>query len=299
MQTLSIQTLRFLKYAQSARLSLPKRLRALGLMGQELDQILTWPSPGSADGFAPTPSTLFKVAGLNLTLLLDEAAQLVNTQLMPRIRWYRVRVAAIEQLNEAQHLWLRRYFQEQIYPLLTPFAVDSGHPFPFIQDRRLNFLVVLQAQNRQYEAEQYGILPIPSRLPRLIQTQPCLPPPARTRNPNPIRCFIWREEIVRYFLPMLFSGVTVKAVYQFRLLRAPLANTPSPLLAAEARASGSKGPITQLAVEKTMPPHLRQWLSNRLPVSMDRMLACATPLGLSDLCELADYLQPHNAVLAQ
>lgn len=286
MQTLPTNTLRFLKHAQSARLSLPNRLRALGLMAQELDQLVTWP-----------PATT-KVGGPTLALLLDEAVQLVQSQLLPRIRWYRVRVTAIEQLSEAQHLWLRRYFQEQVYPLLTPFAVDSGHPFPFIQDRRLNFLVVLQSKNKLYEAEQYGVVPIPSRLPRLIQTHPCLPPPTRTRNPTPIRCFVWREELVRYFLPTLFSGVTVKAVYQFRLLRAALTNTPSPLLAADAGVRVAKGPITQLAVEKTMPLHLRQWLSNRLPVSMEQVLACATPLGLGDLCELADYLKPRNAILA-
>ena len=249
--------------------------------------MLTWPLAANS-----------KVGGPTLALLLDEATQLVQTQLLPRIRWYRVRVTAIEQLNDAQQLWLRRYFQEQVYPLLTPFAVDSGHPFPFIQDRRLNFLVVLQAKNRLYEAEQYGVVPIPSRLPRLIQAHPCLPPPARTRNPTPIRCFVWREEVVRHFLPTLFSGVTVKAVYQFRLLRASHVSTLAPAMGAEAGVRVAKGPITQLAVEKAMPHHLRQWLSNRLPVNMDQVLACATPLGLGDLCELADYLKPRNVVLA-
>lgn len=291
-QTLAIQTLQFLKNAQSTKLSLPKRVRALGLMAQELDQILTWPPTNSADGLAALSSALTKIAGLNLGLLLDEATQVVHTQFLPRIRWYRVRVAPIEQLNEAQYLWLRHYFQEQVYPLLTPFAVDPGRPFPFIQDRRLNFLVVLEAKNQSSEAAQYGVVPIPSRLPRLIQAQPCLPPPMRTRNPNPIRCLVWREEIVRYFLPLLFSGVNVKAVYQFRLLRAPVTNMPSPFLTTPLNASMTKGPITQLAVEKTMPIQLRQWLSNRLPVNMERVLACATPLGLGDLCELADYLKP-------
>lgn len=291
-QTLPAQTLQFLKNAQSVRLSLPKRLRALGLMAQQLDQVLTWSTPLTADGFGPLPTTLAKVAGLNLALLLEEATQLVHTQLLPRIRRYRVQITTVEQLTDAQHDWLWRYFQQQIYPLLTPFAVDSGHPFPFIQERRLNFLVVLHANNKLVKGEQYGLVQIPARLPRLIQTQPCLPPPGRTRNPNPIRCLVWREEIVRYFLPVLFSGVSVKAAYQFRLLRVPLNNSPTPLIAPAPRAQVIKAPITQVVVEKAMPANLRQWLSNRLPVSMDRVLACATPLGLGDLCELADYLQP-------
>jgi len=291
MQTVPIQTLRLLKHAQSARYSLPKRLRALSLMAQELDQLLTWPPGVGAATFTPTLSEQTKATSLNLGSILDEATQLVHTQLLPRIHWYRVRVTAIEQLSEAQHCWLQRYFQEQIYPLLTPFAVDSGRPFPFIQDRRLNLLVVLQSKNKLYEAEQYGVVPIPSRLPRLIGVHPCLAPPPRARNSTAIRCFVWREEIVRYFLPLLFSGVTVKAAYQFRLLRAPVANTSLPLSSTEARANAAKGPITQLAVEKTMPLHLHQWLSNHLQIALERMLACGTPLGLADLCELADYLK--------
>lgn len=291
MHTIPTQTLRLLKHAQSARYSLPKRLRALSLMAQELDQLLTWPPGVGAATFTPTLSAQAKATSLNLGPILAEATHLINTQLLPRIRWYRVRVAGIEELSAAQQIWLQRYFQEQVYPLLTPFAVDSGHPFPFIQDRRLNFLVVLQSKNKLYEAEQYGVVPIPSRLPRLLQTQPCLPPPTRTRNPTPIRCFVWREEIVRHFLPLLFSGVTVKAAYQFRLLRAPMTNTPTTPLPAEAYTGVAKGPITQLAVEKAMPPHLHQWLSNRLQIGLERMLACDTPLGLADLYELADYLK--------
>lgn len=292
MQSLPTQTLRLFKHAQSARLSLPKRLRALGLMAQELDQMWIWAATSGTNGFAPTPAVSTKAVNPNLALLLDEATQLIHTQLLPRIRWYRVRVVTIAQLNEAQQLWLQRYFQEQVYPLLTPFAVDSGHPFPFLQDRRLNLLVVLQAKNRLYEAEEYGVVSIPSRLPRLIQAQPLLPPPTHTRNRTPIRCLVWREEVVRHFLPLLFSGVTVKTAYQFRLLRTPLPNLSSPLLPAEPRAGVAKGPITQLAVEKTMPLQLRQWLSNHLQVSIERLLACPTPLGLGDLCELADYLKP-------
>jgi polyphosphate kinase len=234
-----------------------------------------------------------KATGLNLALLLDEAAHLVHTQLLPRVQRYRVQIAAIEQLNDAQQAWLWHYFQQQVYPLLTPFAVDSGHPFPFIQDRRLNFLVVLQSKDKTPKAEQYGLVQIPARLPRLIQAQPPIALPVGARNSKPIRCFVWREEVVRYFLPMIFNGVNVKAVYQFRLLRAPLNNSPAMLIEPEQRTSVIKGPITQLAVEKAMPGELRQWLVKRLPVSMDRLLACALPLGMADLCELADHLSLH------
>lgn len=293
MQTSVTQTLRFFKYAQSARLPLPKRLRALGLMAQGIDQALTIAPVPSGTGLSSANATPAKVADLNLAQLLEEAAQLVHAQLLPHIQRYRVQIAAIEQLSEAQRSWLWQYFQQQIYPLLTPFAVDSGRPFPFIQAKRLNFLVVLHSNlAKTRETEQYGLVPIPSRLPRLIQAQPCIPVQAGANPAIAIRCLVWREEIVRHFLPLLFSGMNVKAVYQFRLLRAPRDDNPATLVAASQQPGTAQGAITQLDVEKTMPDHLCQWLINRLRISADQVLACPTPLGLADLCELADYLTP-------
>lgn len=292
MQTTSIQTLRFFKYAQSATLPLPKRLRALGMMARELDQAPSWGLFGTAGQPTVAPASI-KVAGLTIGQLLEEATQLVNAQLLPRIQRYRVQLTAIEQLSEAQRGWLWHYFQQQIYPLLTPFAVDSGRPFPFIQTKRLTFLVVLQANtSKPRETERYGLVQVPTRLPRLIQAQPCALLPTGTKNAKPMRCLVWREEIVRQFLPMLFSGVNVQAVYQFRLLRAPLDNSPAALIPTGPRPEAAQGPITRLDVEKAMPLPIRQWLINRLRISSDQLLACPTPLGLADLCELADYLTP-------
>lgn len=292
MQT-STQTLRFFKHAQSARLPLPKRFRALGLMARALDQAPTLIPTLESEGVQATVAAPAKVTSLNLALLLEEAAQLVHTQLLPRIQRYRVQIATVEQLTEAQRSWLWQYFQQQVYPLLTPFVIDSSHPFPHLQPRRLNFLVVLQSGMTALRAkEHYGLLQIPARLPRLIQVQPCMPLPAKAKSAKPIRCLLWREEIIRQFLPVLFSGSMIQAVYQFRLLRAPRDNSLATLIAAGTGPVSAQGPITRLDIEKAMPPHLRQWLIQRLQIHTDQVLACAPPLGLADLCELADYLTP-------
>lgn len=262
-------------------------------MARALDQAPTWTPVEEGEGVQTTVRTPAKVAGLNLALLLEEATQLVHTQLLPRIQRYRVQIAAVEQLTEAQRGWLWQYFQQQIYPLLTPFVVDSGHPFPHLQSRRLNFLVVLQSSMTALRTkEHYGLLQIPARLPRLIQVQPCTPASTSAKNAKPIRCLLWREEIIRQFLPGLFSGSRIQAVYQFRLLRAQRDNSPATLIAAGPGPVSAKGPITRLDIEKAMPPHLRQWLIQRLQIHTDQVLACAPPLGLADLCELADYLTP-------
>ena len=270
--------IRLLRRAQSARLSLPRRLRALGIMAQGIDQTaISTANPPLLD--QPT------LGAVDIAALLEEAAHLVHAQLLPRIQRYRVQIVQPEQLTDAQNRWLWDYFVQQIYPLLTPLAIDSGRPFPTIQSRRLNFLVVLQATTQPGRVvERYGVVQIPARLPRLIRVEPsALAPSGKAK---PVRNLVWREEIVRYFLPAIFSGMTVTAAYQFRLLRAAPDNQttlPSP----------TQAPIVRLDLEKAMPPHVRRWLIDRLHLSPDQVLPCSTPLGLGDLCELAKQLKPY------
>lgn len=282
---------RLLKRAQSARISLPQRLRALSQLAQGIDQSITAvPEPVALD---PRQTTLPLVGALDIATLLEEATQLVHAQILPRIRRYHVQIVAVEQLNEAQRTWLWQYFQQQIYPLLTPLAVDSGHPFPYLQSRRLNFLVVLhEIATQGRSAERYGVVQIPARLPRLIQAQPCLPSKNKAANTCPLRCLVWCEEVVRYFLPALFSGLQVGAAYQFRLLRAGSdPQLPTPMTAAPPYGL-PQAPISRLDLEKAMPSHLRNWLVKHLRVSQECVIDCATPLALADLGELADHLKP-------
>ncbi|MBX3011938.1 MAG: hypothetical protein KF832_10555 [Caldilineaceae bacterium] len=288
MTTLPISLpIRLLKQAQSPRLSVPKRLRAVGELAQDIDQA-GMPKSTPLGQFSVSPPQKLADA-VDVATLLTEAAQLVRCHLLPRIKRYHAQIVTIDQLTEPQRSWLGSYFQHQIYPLLTPLAVDSGHPFPYLQGRRLNFLVVLQGQNPQGRtSERYGVVQIPARLPRLIQAQPCLP--QRTRR-HQLRCLLWREEIVRAFLPLLFSGLQVMSAYQFRLLRA--SNEGSATAPTYAQRPGiPAAPIIRLDIEKAMPAPLRAWLINHLQVPPERIVDCPTPLGLDDLCELADYLMP-------
>ena len=285
-------TLRLFKRAQSTRLSLPQRLRALGQMAQGIDQSLLLLSEPLSKLQFHLPSHPAQDP-IDIATLLEEATALVHTQLLPRIKRYHVQITVAEQLTDLQHAWLRQYFQQQIYPLLTPLAVDSGRPFPYLQSKRLHFLVVLQAADSQGRAiERYGVVQIPMRLPRLIETGPCTLIYTRRRKAKPIRCLLWREEVVRHFLPLLFSGLTVSAAYQFRLLRADDDNINPAATIAQQRHGLLQAPITLLDIEKKMPAHLRHWLVNHLHVAQERVLNCPTPLALADLCELADRLVP-------
>ncbi len=154
---------------QSKRLSLPKRLRAVGQLAKKLDTCFCQTNcqgettATSEDALLSQPATVYTkreeppVKGLAATTpfggvtlaeamqLLQAANQIVRGQLLPRLPRYHVRFAEIETLSEAQLVWLQGYFQRSIYPVLTPFAVDPAHPFPRVAPGSLYFLVTLRA----------------------------------------------------------------------------------------------------------------------------------------------------------
>ena len=224
--------------------------------------------------------------------LLNEASKIVHAQLLPRLRYYRLRLADLNELTEPQQQWLQDYFQQRIYPLLTPLAVDPGRPFPQLAPGRLYLLVVLQTDGKYGgEREVYGLVKMSNRMPRLVRAQGG--EGLRQRSTRKARrdhcCLLWREDVIRYFIGSLFNGMKIKGVYQFRFVCAP-----------EADAVGQpKGldkprivcaPVLRVDVEAETPSHLVEWLINHLHTSLDRVLYCERPLGMADLCELADYL---------
>ena len=95
--------------------------------------------------------------------------------------------------------------------------------------------------------------------------------------------------MIRYFIGSLFNGMKIKGVYQFRFVCTPEADgagQPKPL----AKQRTVCAPVLRVDVEAETPSHLVQWLVDHLHTSADRVLYCERPLGMADLCELADYL---------
>src|SRR5262245_59462225 len=144
------QSMTYLRQAQRSDLSLTLRLRAISAMAQAIDRFCQ----GEVNGSTSAPSTGEPLPvpqhlgsnELNATVLaqLQAATQLVNHQLIPLLRRQHILLPAVEQLGEQQRDWLFDYFKRRIHPLLTPLAVDPGHPFPYISNESLNLLVLLQ-----------------------------------------------------------------------------------------------------------------------------------------------------------
>lgn len=114
-----------------------------------------------------------------------------------------------EALSENCKQWLRNYFERTVYPVVTPLAVDSSHPFPFLASRTINTVVKLNKQDHLDE-EHIAILPLPSVLPRIIEI------PGDQSNG---RYFVHLEDVILYFAEQFFRGYEIAGALTFRVTR--------------------------------------------------------------------------------
>ena len=116
-----------------------------------------------------------------------------------------------EELDVKTKAWLRHYFEEQIYPVVTPLAVDSGHPFPFLANNTINAIVrIFQVQPDGTKDYKIAILPIPSVLDRIIEVP---------SSSNKEHRFVYLEDVISYYAIQFFQGYGIEEAMIFRLTR--------------------------------------------------------------------------------
>ena len=201
-------------------------------------------------------------------------------------------------LTREQRVWLRSFFQAQIFPLLTPLAIDPGHPFPFISSYSLNFLVQLRGLKTGTATSvlNYARIKVPRLLSRFVEA----PRPEVADGYNE-RSFLWSEEIVRFFLPELFPGLSVENAYLFRVLR------PVPTLSPDADFSDPQpvlhhrhllSSVVRLDVEADMPGAMLAWLANHLGAPVNGVYRIDGQMALFQLTDLINLVEGSEAVRA-
>lgn len=111
-------------------------------------------------------------------------------------------------LNDEQEKWLHSLFRKNIYPVVTPLAVDSSHPFPFLANRTINMAVKLQ-QKSNLKTKNVTILPIPSVLDRIIEVP----------NTSSEKIFIMLEDVILHYAHEFFLGYDINEHFTFRVTR--------------------------------------------------------------------------------
>src|SRR5713226_4095866 len=282
--------------AQDSRHPLLERVKFLSIFDSNLDEFIMIRIAGLKDQLAAHVTSLSPdglTAEQQLAAVRERLAPLVHqvhhywlNHLVPLLADQHIHILNYEQLDEAQRAAMLSYFEREIFPVLTPLAVDRGHPFPHISNRSLNLAVVISDPERFARVK----VPLPS-LPRLV------PVPVLSEIPQTV-AFVWIEQIIAAHLSMLFPGFDVWESYPFRVLRDAdielQEDEASDLLESIEQGIRDRrfGKVVDLAVNPSMPPRIRSLLLDKLEITSDDLTVIGGPLGLTDLMELYSLERP-------
>ena len=224
------------------------------------------------------------------TALLDRIGEIWTDELVPAMAAVGVHIVTPEALSPDQRAWLFDYYQRQLFPLLTPQAVDASHPFPPIPSGALTLLVQLRDPLSivKEETQLFAVVTIPRQGPRLI----LLPSGGRD-----VWTYVWSEDVVRHFAPALFPGLEVLSAHLFRVLRARATQYAGN--GQSGQVSSVTAPVIRLDVEAAMSVSLVNWLTRYLHQPSSVIVRNHTPLAQADLVTIAAELpERRNRLLA-
>ncbi|MCR5283770.1 MAG: polyphosphate kinase 1, partial [Lachnospiraceae bacterium] len=191
-----------------------------------------------------------------------------------------------ETLTDEQNDFLDRYFEENIYPVLTPMAVDSSRPFPLIRNKTLNLAALLKKKNGGKEDVEFATVQVPSVLPRFIELPPELFHDACKTH------VILLEEIIEHNMDKLFLNYDVLCTHPYRVMR------NADLLIDEDEAEDlleeiekqlkqrQRGDAIRLEVEEGMNKKLLRIIKEELEVSEEDIYYIGGPLDLTFLMKM-------------
>jgi polyphosphate kinase len=210
---------RVLAQALDTSLPLLERLRFLSISSSNLDeffeirvaglkQLAELGSGPTGPDRMPVDAQLEAIRARTLALVAQQY-ECLDGQLLPALREAGVWLHSREELDEDERRWLENYFRTEVEPVLSPLGLDPARPFPKLQNKSLNFVVRLSGKDAFGRDVELAIVQAPRSLPRVV----ALPRRGRARG------FVLLSAIVAEFIPLLFPGMAVHGVYQFRVTR--------------------------------------------------------------------------------
>jgi polyphosphate kinase len=163
------------------------------------------PQDYGADGLDPAQQLARIEARVHV--LVAEQHRMLESEILPGLAAAGLERVALDDLDAAEREYVDRLFSREIYPVLTPLAIDPGHPFPHVHNKSLN--IVLLVENAESGQQLYGVVQVPALLDRVV---PLPGSPERLR-------FVLLEEIIAAHLGDLFGGFRVLAHTVFRVTR--------------------------------------------------------------------------------
>lgn len=290
---------RVLHEAIDDRTPLLERLKFMGIFSSNLDeffmvriaaieqQIEANITQVMTDG--RTPQEQLTVASIKIQELVTQQHHHFETVLRPAMAHQGIYLLDYLDLNQEQRNYLQTYFEEQIFPVLTPLAVDPGHPFPYISNLSLNLAVVIK--HPETGEELFARVKVPKVLPRFIELPLELQAIERGDRHSPqIWAGIPLEQLIAHNLESLFPGMNIQDCYNFRVTRNADISVDEDevedlLLAVESslRQRRKGGSTVRIEVDSTMPSQIRQMLQEELEVTEQETYEINGILNLGDM----------------
>ena len=284
-----------------------ERLKFLAIFGSNMDEFFMVRVSGIRkqvearimevfpDGLTP-PEVLAATRKISLELY-NKALHFLNRKLKARLDKVGVHLLDYAELNKTQLDKVNEYFAEIVFPVLTPLALDPGHPFPHISNLSLNLAIVVKdAKGR----EKFARLKVPDTLPRLV---PIKRSSGAVRKDGTIphhHYFVWLEQLIMANLAGLFPGLEVLAAYPFRIIRdadVEIQEIEADDLLETMQQSIRKrkfGSVVQVEVYEDMPDHIRNLLIDNLEIRQNDVYILPAPLGLSSLWQIYNQVERHD-----
>jgi len=286
---------RVLEEALDAKTALLERLKFVAIYGTNLDeffmirvaaikqQIEAQVVRRSDDGRMPAEHLAAISERLRTSLLTQ--MRLLNDELLPALEREGIRIVRISELDDETQSALERTFDDTVFPVLTPLAVDSGHPFPYISNLSLSLAVELEETTRDGVELHFARVKIPPTLPRLVPVESALPGE---------RHFVLLEDLIAHHLDGLFPGMHVRDAYLFRVTRdADLdlqedeADDLLRAIESELRRRRFGEPV-RLEVERGMPEYMRDLLCNSLELAAVDTYEVDGMMAVNDLWQIVN-----------
>lgn len=282
---------RVLELAEDKSLPLLERVNFLTIFASNLDEFFMVRVAGlkrrndtglavtSSSGFEPA-QVLTQISELAHSLQQRHSALFIN-EIEPALEEVRINITTWDRLEQGEQEQLTDYYRKQIFPVLTPLAVDPAHPFPYISGLSLNIAVMIK--HHENDSRLFARVKVPPTLPRFIRV------PGASSGVK----FISIEEVMGQHLQTLFEGMQIIQFHNFRVTRnEDLAvdedEAENLLQALEAELARRRlGPAVRLEVSSSIDPVVLALLMEELDIEEEDVYKLEGPLDLTGLSDIA------------
>jgi polyphosphate kinase len=289
---------RVLALAESAAVPLLERLRFLCIVGSNLDEFFEIRIAGIKEQLrAKVPPSgltlneareLFDQVGGAARALLADQYRVLNEQVLPALDEMGIRLVRRTEFTDAQRIWVARYFEREVRPLLTPIGLDPAHPFPQVVNKSLNFVIELTGKDAFGRDTGIAIVKAPRVLPRIIKL-----PREVSGGDND---FVMLSSVIHAHLHELFPGREVVNYSQFRVTRdADLWIDEEEVKNLRQALQGELpqrqfGSAVRLEVAESCPAPIAQFLLQQFELTEADLYRCDGPVNIARLSSLIDQV---------